>query len=44
LARERGVIHVAARDEIVRDLGGDFGGRAATTQSRGEIRSSPRTA
>src|SRR2546428_452231 len=44
VAGERRVVHVAARDEIVHDLGGDVGGSAATAQPRGEIRAGPRAA
>src|SRR5213596_2586692 len=44
VAGERRVVHVAARDEIVHDLGGHVGGSAATAQPRGEIRARPRAA
>src|SRR5205814_4258111 len=37
-----GVVHVAARDEVVHDLGGDVGGSTAAAQPRGEIRTGPR--
>src|SRR5207245_6898421 len=44
VAGEGGVVHVAARDEIVHDLGGDVVGSAAAAQPRGEIRAGPRAA
>ena len=44
LPRECGIVDIAARDEIVHDLGGNFGRRAAPMQPRGEIGARPRAA
>src|SRR5437868_3167006 len=44
LPRECGIVDIAARDEIVHDLGGNFGRRAAPMQPRGKIGARPRAA